>query len=151
MRMVVQLIRATAAAALVAFVVVFVRAWTDAPEIVPSHFDGHGNPDAWGTRNVMWWTMVGTALAGCTTLILSFFPRLYNFPWSITEENRKRQYRLAEALIAFVSVCVATTGLLITLAQVSESPQSLIRWVWWATGSMVAGVAGYFVAAWRAR
>jgi hypothetical protein len=149
--MVTKLVQVATAAALVTFVAVFVYAWASAPDAVPAQFDGRGNPVAWGSRNLMWWTLIGTALAAGATLALSFFPCLYNFPWELTDENRERQHRLAETMIAFIALCVVITGLLITLAQVNDRPNTLILGVTWATGTMIVGVAAYFVAAWRAR
>jgi hypothetical protein len=45
--------------------------------------------------------------------VLSRFPRIYNYPFEITEENAERQYRLARALIECLAVeIVAIFGFL---------------------------------------
>lgn len=66
-----------------------------APEIVPTHFDGSGAPDDYGSR----WSLL--ILPGIATFvfiaftILSRFPHIFNYAVKITPANAAHQYRLA--------------------------------------------------------
>ncbi|TXK55628.1 DUF1648 domain-containing protein [Salinibacterium sp. dk5596] len=63
------------------------------PEVVPTHFGFTGEADAWGPRwNVL--VLAGVWLAMSAGLVaLSRFPRVFNYPVPVTEENAQRLYR----------------------------------------------------------
>jgi uncharacterized membrane protein len=71
----------------------------DLPDRVPIHFNAAGQPDDYGNRSSMWILPVTGASMYLLLTILSFFPRIYNFPVKITPENAIIQYRLATRLL----------------------------------------------------
>lgn len=81
--------------------------WPELPGRVPQHFNAGGEVDAWGPRVLLLMlpSMSLVLVAGLSWL--TRFPHLYNFPWPITEENARRQYRLANHLMAFIKTSIA--------------------------------------------
>lgn len=78
----------------------------DLPERIPIHFNGAGIPDGYGGRSSLWiLPMTGIGLYLLLT-ILSFFPRIYNFPVKITPENALVQYRLASRLLRVLKTII---------------------------------------------
>lgn len=73
--------------------------WSKLPDSIPSHYNAAGEPDGWsGKGTLLLLPFISLAMyIGLTFLIR--FPHLYNFPWKITEENRERQFYLAQMLI----------------------------------------------------
>lgn len=73
--------------------------WTQLPDSIPSHYNAAGKPDSWsGKGSLLILPTVGLVIyIGLS--ILTRFPHLYNFPWKITEENKERQFHLAQMLV----------------------------------------------------
>ena len=80
-----------------------------APDIVPTHFDGSGNPNAYGSpvRVTIPCIIITIAAIGC--MVVAYFPRYINVPAEI------KNIRQVELTITFVRV-VAITLLLMALA-----------------------------------
>lgn len=88
-----------AALALLTMAFVAIKRWPLLPETIPHHFGVSGKPDAWGGKWILW-LLPGISLVlyvGIT--ILSRYPHIYNYPWSITEENAATQYHLARTML----------------------------------------------------
>lgn len=88
----------------VLFSILFVAlSWPDMPPTIPTHFGASGRADAWGGRETLFiLPAIAMALVYIPMTILSRFPHLFNYPWSITEANAARQYHLARVLLAFM-------------------------------------------------
>jgi len=73
--------------------------WSQLPDSIPSHYNAAGEPDSWsGKGSLLILPIVGLVIyIGLS--ILTRFPHLYNFPWKITEENKERQFHLAQMLV----------------------------------------------------
>ena len=92
------------------FILMFVYPWhyfDQLPESIPIHYDVAGNPKEYGSKNELWnLVLVGSVLyLGIT--ILTFFPHMFNYLTTITEENAARQYRLATTLLRRLKVLIA--------------------------------------------
>jgi uncharacterized membrane protein len=91
---------------LVCFFVVL-RYWPLLPDTVPTHFGPSGKPDAWGGKaSLLILPIVGAVLYSGMAL-LSRFPHIYNYPWTITEQNARTQYRLAAGLMRWLGLGIA--------------------------------------------
>ena len=100
----------------IVFVLIAVIVWGliiwmvhQAPDIVPTHFDGSGNPNAYGSpvRVTIPCIIITIAAIGC--MVVAYFPRYINIPVEI------KNIRQAELTITSVRV-VGITLLLMTLA-----------------------------------
>ena len=76
----------------------------DSNAVLPTHYNIIGEIDGWGDRSILW-TM---ALIGLTFYIglsvLQKFPKIYNYPCKVTEQNSHHLYRLGVQLIRQMKV-----------------------------------------------
>lgn len=84
------------------------------PEIIPTHFNGAGVADDFGSKDTIWLlpTIASVIFVGMT--ILNRYPHIFNYPTAITEENALRQYTYATRMIRFLKL--ATTLLFAGIA-----------------------------------
>jgi low affinity Fe/Cu permease len=102
------------------FALLFILAlsWTALPGEIPRHFGLSGEPTAWSGR----WSLIvpmGIALAiyiGFT--LLNRAPHIFNFPWPITEQNARVQYRLARSMMTWLKALIVWMFALIAWSQV---------------------------------
>lgn len=91
--------------------------WSELPERVPRHFGLTGEADAWGGRG---WLLPPPVVSLGLLLLLGWlerFPHRFNYPWRITEENARRQYRLARELLEWLAAISAWFFAAISLEQ----------------------------------
>lgn len=111
-------------------------AYPTLPEVVPTHFNFAGEPDAWGEPwNALVlagvWLLLAVGLA-----VLSRHPRIFNYPVPLTEENAQRLYREGERLMVWTGLaCGLTLG---------AGVGSMLGWA--AAPLLVAGLTAMFVA-----
>lgn len=133
-----------------------VRAWPELPATVPTHFGLSGEPDAWGPRKAI---AMMPAIAAFLYLLLSGVQRIpaswYNYPVTLTDENRARQHALARELLAWIKAAGMglfahlTIGILRIALGHAESLGPWVVWGWVAAIFALVGV--YLARARRAR
>lgn len=90
--------------------------WKQLPTLIPTHYDAAGVVNAWGNKNSIWFLpCVGVGLYALIT-ILSCFPKMWNVPVEITEENREDVYRAMRWFIIFLKLCMQIIFLYLTLS-----------------------------------
>lgn len=78
----------------------------DLPGEIPTHFDGSGLPDGYGSKGtLLLFPVIGFVLYFLLTII-SFFPHIFNFPVKITPQNAEIQYRLAIRLLRILKTLI---------------------------------------------
>jgi uncharacterized membrane protein len=88
------------------------------PDIVPSHFNGAGEPDEWSTKSSIWALPAAGLFVYILLTIIMFFPHRFNFPVKITPENAKRQYTYALLMIRYLKATLVWLFFLLTLTTV---------------------------------
>ncbi|MBA7590349.1 hypothetical protein ES708_32464 [subsurface metagenome] len=73
--------------------------WPELPEQIPKHFGADGQADAWGDKKGLLMLMIHAAFPFILITILNKFPHIFNYLWTITDENAERQYRLVRLLM----------------------------------------------------
>jgi uncharacterized membrane protein len=76
------------------------------PEIIPTHFNGAGEPDGYGSRSTLWILPLTSVFMYTLMTVLEAFPQIYNYPVEITEENAPAQYRIATRLIRILKTVI---------------------------------------------
>jgi len=84
------------------------------PASIATHFNFKGEPDGWGNKSTLFLMPVLCVILYTGLTVLSRFPHVFNYPWTITESNARRQYAIARQLLSAVKVT-----LVITLSYVS--------------------------------
>lgn len=77
------------------------RAWASLPSTIPVHYGFSGRPDAWGGKMDLLELPVVSILLYVGLTWLARYPHKLN-PWTITERNAERLYRLAKSLVGAV-------------------------------------------------
>lgn len=88
-------IKAVALLGLVATLAVTAYYWPKLPQQAPHHFGASGRPDAWGHKGLV---LILPGISTVLYFILSWQakrPHRFNYPWLITPENARAQYRWA--------------------------------------------------------
>lgn len=113
-----KIIEAIGWTALIGIWVLALYNYTELPQTIPTHFDGFGKADAYGSKaNLLALPLIATAIFILLT-ILSFFPHLYNYPTSITKENAEKQYRTSIRMFRFLKLIILIVfGLIVCLTQ----------------------------------
>ena len=82
-----------------AFLVLAVVVWVvvimmlkNAPSVIATHFDAHGNPNGYGSPWGLLVPCIITTVVGAGLLVVAYFPHLINMP---VEVKTIRQYKLA--------------------------------------------------------
>ena len=100
------------------FVLVAIVAWGliiwmihRAPDIIPTHFDGSGKPNAYGSPAGIAIPCIILTIGAIVIMVLAYFPRHINMPFKITNirqvELALRQLRIAGIIFLFVPLAVA--------------------------------------------
>ena len=100
------------------FIVVAIVAWGliiwmihRAPDIIPTHFDGSGKPNAYGSPAGIAIPCIILTTGAIVIMVLAYFPRHINMPFKITNirqvELALRQLRIAGIIFLFVPLAVA--------------------------------------------
>ncbi len=88
------------------------------PEQVPGLFGITDDPAEWSGR---WSAAVGVVVAlviFAAMTVLARVPHIYNYPWSITEQNAAIQYRLARSMVIWLNALSVLMLLSIVWSQV---------------------------------
>lgn len=72
--------------------------WSSMPRTVPTHFNGTGEPDGWGSKNHLWILLIVGFMMWVLLTILEKFPHVYNYLF-LTDENVDRQYKNARLML----------------------------------------------------
>jgi len=87
---------------IIAPVVYLAIIWKDLPDRVAMHFDLHGNPDRFGSKNELWFT--AALLAGISIGVYLLVTNLHRIdPKRYGKENEKRSFKIALAVTVFLS------------------------------------------------
>lgn len=83
-------------------IVVPVACYSALPETIPTHFDLNGEPDGWGSREMIF-ILPGVGLV--LYVLMTFIgrsPHRHNYLWEITESNAPMQYALAVRVVSLI-------------------------------------------------
>jgi uncharacterized membrane protein len=72
------------------------------PAQIPTHFNAVGNADGWGSPATLLMLPVVAAVIYLTITLISLFPRTFNYPVAVTEENRARLEALTLEMITWL-------------------------------------------------
>jgi uncharacterized membrane protein len=97
-----------------------------APDVIATHFDGHGRPNGYGSPWGLLVPCIITTVVGAGLLVAAYYPHLINMP---VEMKNLRQYelairstRIAALLLLLVTLAIPAT----LLTSISPSPWFVI-------------------------
>ena len=109
----------------VAFLILAIIVWgliiwfiKQAPDIVPTHFDASGNPNAWGSPTGIIFPCSIMTISGAAMLILCYFPKTFSLSGKhATPHNYAltiRMLRIMSLLMLLMTLAIAWTVLRLT-------------------------------------
>ena len=99
--------------AIVAIVVWGIIVWLvhQAPDIVPTHFDASGKPNAYGSPAGVTIPCIILTIGAVVMMVLAYFPRHINMPFKLTNIQQVklaiRQLRIAGIIFMFIPLAVS--------------------------------------------
>lgn len=75
--------------------------WSNLPAHVPTHYNLSGEPNAWGSKGMIWVPLIIGIVMWIGLAILERFPHTYNY-MNLTKDNVEKQYKNAQLLINFL-------------------------------------------------
>ena len=79
--------------------------WT-LPEIIPTHFNIHGEVDAHGSKGTLFIMPIVYSIIFVLLSIISRKPEIYNYPVKITADNAAVQYALATRMLRILKTLI---------------------------------------------
>ena len=99
--------------ALISFALFLAFQWQTIIEPLPTHFGFDGQPDAWGDKSSLLVSLVIVVVIYILLLVVEFFPRIWNFPVAVNEQNRENLTTMAlDMFVLLKLVIVVAFGLI---------------------------------------
>ncbi|MDH7444622.1 DUF1648 domain-containing protein [Aquimarina sp. 2201CG14-23] len=118
------------------------------PEMIPTHFNGKGQPDAYNSKSMIW-TLPVIGLVLCVGLyVLNRYPHVFNYPTKITIDNAVSYYRNATRLIRVLNLIIAWAFVFIMWKSIKvalKTSEGLGTWFLPVFIILMIGVIIYFV------
>lgn len=92
------------------FLIVFlIINWPNIPNKIASHYNALGTPDAWSSKeSILTMPIVNLGLYLLLTVV-SFFPKVWNIPVEITNENYLFIYQNMRSMLCFLKLIIVAT------------------------------------------
>lgn len=74
------------------------------PDNIPIHYNIHGQPDAYESKQMIWLLPVIGLLLYIGMTLLNKIPHLFNYPTKVTSENAERLYRTGTRTVVVFKV-----------------------------------------------
>lgn len=116
---------------LICYIALFSAVFGQLPSSVPTHFNIFGTPDSYGSKNVFIMYLIMTVGIYIVITILERFPRLWNLPFEITEQNAKREYQIAREMAVLIKTEIGAifTYMLFAMTKMAKCQwQSIGSW-----------------------
>jgi len=78
--------------------------WNQLPQQIPSHYNAMGEIDSWGSKTQVLFMPVLSILLYVLIAAVSFFPKIWNVPTKVTNENKEIVYRYTKNLLLAIKV-----------------------------------------------
>ncbi len=100
--------------------------WSSLPARIPTHYDASGLVNGWGSKNsLLMLPVIGLFMYALLTVV-SFFPKTWNVPVKLTDENKERVYTVTRSLLCVLKLMVLFLFTFITIGMVKmQAPGAL--------------------------
>src|SRR3989339_1510690 len=101
--------------------------WSKLPDIIPSHFNSSGEPNAWGGKISILILPATSLLLYIFITFIAGFPHIFNYLWKINEENAENQYRLAKNFLTFIKTFILLVFTVLTWVIIEAAKGSFFK------------------------
>lgn len=107
------------------------------PSKIPTHFNFAGEADGWGGKGSIIVLVITTVGLYILLTVTMFFPRLWNVPVKITDQNRGIIFRYVMNMVLLDKLLIVASFFYITYCSISSTGMG-----WWFTPVMLISVLG---------
>ncbi len=106
--------------------------YSDLPETIPTHFDGAGNVDGYGSKYTVFLLPVLSFAIVAGLVFLTRIPHRFNYLTTITPENAAFEYGKARLLLRIMNLFISLLLLAITwdIVQAALGKTTMGPWMW---------------------
>lgn len=83
-----------------------ITSYGELPDQIPTHFDGSGQPDGYGSRSSLIWLLGLSTAMWAGLWFAARIPHLHNYPFKVTEQNAAALYAVSRELMFAVRAAV---------------------------------------------
>jgi uncharacterized membrane protein len=117
--------------------------WSGIPASIPSHYDANGVINGWSSKNSLLLFPVICLVMYALLTAVSFFPKIWNVPVKLTDENRQRVYTVTRSLLCVLKLTMLLLFTAITVSMAKMREPGVMFFVLLIGG--VFGVIGGFI------
>ena len=96
--------------------------WNQIPQQIPGHYNAMGEVNRMGNKSEILIMPILVALTYILFTLLSFFPKLWNVPVKITDDNKVPVYCCTRSLLLFTKIETITLFFYITYFMATAQP-----------------------------
>lgn len=89
---------------MVCLIILPIYFYSELPDIMPKHFNIHGQADSYGSKGVIWILPSIGFLIYIGMTLLNKFPHLFNYPTTVTNENVESLYKTGTRTVRIIKV-----------------------------------------------
>ena len=93
-------------AAVLSSIILFIIYWIKAPDIVPIHYNIHGEADGYGSKMTLIIEPILSVLAYVGLTVLNKYPHIFNFSTTVTEQNALSLYKTSTRMIRWFKLLI---------------------------------------------
>jgi uncharacterized membrane protein len=128
-------------------VILLIMSWSGLPAGIPTHFNFSGVPDSYGSKSELLVLPIITVALYILITVIERFPKMYNFPFEITEKNASYEYKSARKMLVFMKTEVVASFSYILWASIEIAKgviSGLGNWFSLVFIVIVGGTIGFF-------
>lgn len=80
-------------------VIMTIKYWMNAPDIIPTHYSLLGEANGYGSKNTLFLLLGIEVVIYIGMSILSKYPQIYNYVVVINDSNREKQYNMSTTFV----------------------------------------------------
>ncbi|WP_329905193.1 DUF1648 domain-containing protein [Porphyromonas pogonae] len=85
----------------------FIAFYEKIPSLIPTHYGFNGEVDSWGSKNTLWYFVIGNIVINIFLGVLTKYPQVYNYPFKVTDKNREKVYASGSLFVAVLRLVVS--------------------------------------------
>ncbi|WP_224490961.1 DUF1648 domain-containing protein [Robertkochia flava] len=98
--------------------------YQELPDKIPTHYNFHGEADAFGSKNSIFIIPVIATFLYLGLFLLNRFPHILNYPKKITPDNARKQYALMTRMIRVLNLIILATFLIIAIKTINYTEEN---------------------------
>ena len=112
--------------ALLGMIVFVALKWNNLPSQIPAHYNAKGVVDRWGGKNQILFLPIVSVFLYVLLTVVAFFPKSWNMPTKVTEENKTAVYNCMKTMIIMMKAELVGVFFYITYQMANKA--TLVAW-----------------------